>query len=88
MATPKAEPAQAFFDEVTRRVIERISKGTRPPRAKPAARKRGRPSISDSPGERYQIRLPAPVAEYLRTVGGGSLSRGILAQVVKNEGGS
>lgn len=45
-------------------------------------RGRGRPSIADEPGERFEIRLPATVAEQLRALGQlgtkKSLSRGIL----------
>lgn len=44
----------------------------------PKPRGVGRPSIAAEPGERYQIRLPAILAERLKARGEGSLSRGIL----------
>lgn len=43
-------------------------------------RGRGRPSLTGTPGARFMIRLPQHVADYLRAVGNGSLSRGIIQQ--------
>lgn len=48
--------------------------------SKPIKRGRGRPSLTGTPGARFMIRLPQHVADYLRAVGGGSLSRGIIQQ--------
>lgn len=43
--------------------------------------KRGRPSITGTPGTRHMVHLPAHVAEYLRQFGGGSISRGIIRHI-------
>jgi hypothetical protein len=52
-----------------------MSKAKRP---KTRAPKRGRPTISDEPGERYQVTLPPRVAKHLRSIGDGSLTAGII----------
>lgn len=43
-----------------------------------AKRPRGRPPIDGETGQRYQVYLLPSVAEKLRTLGGGSLSQGIV----------
>jgi len=53
--------------------------------SKPIKRGRGRPSLTGTPGARFMIRLPQHVADYLRKVGGGSLSRGIIQQTTGSE---
>ncbi len=43
-----------------------------------AKAKRGRPSLTGEPGERYQVHLPPATVDKLREAGGGSLSQGII----------
>jgi hypothetical protein len=45
------------------------------------------PLIEGEPGQRYQVHLPPSIAERLRAVGGGSLSRGII-RLAQRKGGS
>ncbi len=44
----------------------------------PIKRPRGRPPLFEEPTRRYQVRLPASVAERLRVLGNRSLSQGIV----------
>jgi hypothetical protein len=43
-----------------------------------AKAKRGRPSLTGETGERFQVHLPPKVAKTLKSVGGKSLSQGII----------
>jgi len=47
---------------------------------KPIKRGRGRPSLTGTPGATFHIRLPQHVADYLKKLGEGSISRGIIFQ--------
>ncbi len=44
----------------------------------PLKRKRGRPPIDGVRGARYQVHLPVRVADWIRALGTGSLSQGIV----------
>lgn len=48
-----------------------------PPTTAPK-RPRGRPTISDAPGERFMVHLPAATAKHIKAFGDGSISRGVL----------
>jgi hypothetical protein len=41
-------------------------------------RPRGRPTISDLPGDRFMVHLPPGTAKHIKEFGEGSISRGIL----------
>ena len=53
------------------------------PKPKPVGRP---PLIEGEPGQRYQVRLPPSIAERVRAVGGGSLSRGIIKLAMRKGG--